>query len=80
VVLKKQSEDKIRNYSIFLKHDVLFGYFEYHGANRAVVRARMSADVGTREWWSIMELLQDPIGTRKEGDWWVEMEQIFHRD
>lgn len=77
-VLEKLSECNIRNYSIFFKDDVLFGYFEYHGEDLAADRARMATDVKTREWWSIMEPLQEPLGTRKEGEWWAEMEEVFH--
>jgi L-rhamnose mutarotase len=30
----------IRNYSIYLKDDLLFGYFEYHGADYAADMAK----------------------------------------
>jgi L-rhamnose mutarotase len=30
----------IRNYSIYLKDDLLFGYFEYHGADHAADMAK----------------------------------------
>jgi L-rhamnose mutarotase len=32
-VLSKISECNIRNYSVFIKENVLFGYFEYHGTD-----------------------------------------------
>ena len=34
----------IRNYSIFLKDELLFGYFEYHGADFEADTAKMAAD------------------------------------
>src|SRR5690349_14091253 len=34
----------IRNYSIYLKDDYLFGYYEYHGADHAADMARMADD------------------------------------
>ena len=79
-VLKKISECQIRNYSIYLKDGVLFGYFEYHGTNLKADLARMAAHAKTQEWWAIMEPMQEPLSTRKEGEWWAEMEEVFHLD
>lgn len=70
----------IRNYSIFLKDGYLFSYYEYHGADHQADMARMAADPKTQEWWSIMTPMQDPLPTRKEGEWWAEMEEVFHMD
>lgn len=70
----------IRNYSIFLKDDLLFGYFEYHGADYEADMAKMAADPKTQEWWSIMMPMQRPIETRKPGEWWASMEEVFHAD
>ena len=39
----------IRNYSIYLKDDVLFGYFEYHGTDYSGDMAKMAADPKTQE-------------------------------
>ena len=70
----------IRNYSIFLKDHTLFGYFEYVGEDYAADMARMAADKTTQEWWAIMEPMQLPLPTRKEGEWWAAMEEVFHLD
>jgi L-rhamnose mutarotase len=70
----------IRNYSIYLKDGYLFGYYEYAGSDYAADMARMAADPKTQEWWSIMMPLQDPLPTRLEGEWWAEMEEVFHVD
>lgn len=70
----------IRNYSIFLKDDFLFGYFEYHGSDYAADMARMAADPKTQEWWSLMMPMQRPLDTRSEGEWWANMEEVFHCD
>ena len=70
----------IRNYSIYLKDDYLFGYFEYHGSDFPADMARMAADPKTQEWWAIMEPMQRPLETRKPGEWWAEMEEVFHTD
>lgn len=70
----------IRNYSIYLKDDLLFGYFEYHGANYAADMAKMAADAKTQEWWAIMMPMQKPLETRVPGEWWANMEEVFHCD
>lgn len=79
-VLRTITICNIRNYSIYLKDDVLFGYFEYHGADFAADMKKMAADPKTQEWWAIMMPLQEPIPTRREGEWWAEMEEVFHAE
>ena len=72
----------IRNYTIFLKEpeNLLFSYFEYHGSDFATDAAKMAADPKTQEWWSICMPMQATLATRKEGEWWAEMENVFHVD
>jgi L-rhamnose mutarotase len=70
----------IRNYSIFLKDGLLFGYFEYHGTDYAADMAKMAADPKTQEWWAIMMPMQRPLETRAKGEWWASMEEVFHVD
>lgn len=70
----------ITNYSIFLKDDRLYGYFEYTGSDFEGDMAKMAAHEKTREWWAIMGPMQEPLETRKSGEWWAEMEEVFHLD
>jgi L-rhamnose mutarotase len=70
----------IKNYSIFLKDDFLFAYFEYHGTDYAADMKKMAADPKTQEWWKIMMPIQVPIDTRAEGEWWAQMEEVFHTE
>ena len=70
----------IRNYSIYFKDGFLFSYFEYHGSDYAADMARMAADPKTQEWWAVMQPMQDPLPTRQPGEWWAEMEEVFHHD
>jgi L-rhamnose mutarotase len=79
-ILDKISECNIRNYSIFLKDNLLFAYMEYHGDDREADWAKMAADPKTQEWWRIMEPMQSPLATRKQGEWWAQMDQVFHLD
>ena len=79
-VLDAIRRSNIRNYSIFLKDDYLFGYYEYHGLDHAADMASIAADPKTQEWWSIMMPMQRPLDTRRTGEWWAEMEEVFHCD
>jgi L-rhamnose mutarotase len=79
-VLATIKKCNIRNYSIYLKDDFLFGYFEYHGTDYKADMATMAADSRTQEWWALMMPMQEPLETRKEGEWWAEMEEVFHTD
>jgi L-rhamnose mutarotase len=79
-VLKTIADCNIRNYSIFLKEpeNLLFAYFEYHGADFAADMAKMAKDPETQRWWEICMPLQQPLDTRKPGEWWAKMEEVFH--
>ncbi len=79
-VLAKIGECNIRNYSIFLKDNLLFSYFEYVGDDYDADMAKMAADPTTQDWWAIMKPMQQPIATRQEGEWWANMEEVFHLD
>jgi L-rhamnose mutarotase len=79
-VLEMIRECNIRNYSIYLKDGYLFSYFEYYGSDIQADRAKMAAHKKTQEWWAIMEPMQQPLETRAEGEWWAEMEEVFHTD
>ena len=70
----------IRNYSIYYKDGLLFGYFEYHGTDFQADMAKMAADPKTQEWWGIMMPMQAPLETRAPGEWWATMEEVFHCD
>ena len=70
----------IRNYSIFYRDGLLFAYFEYTGNDFEADMAKMAADPKTQEWWDIMKPMQTPIETRAEGEWWANMEEVFHTD
>ncbi len=79
-VLDMIRQCNIRNYSIYLKDGTLYSYFEYHGTDFEADMARMAADPTTQQWWAIMQPMQSPLPTRKEGEWWAVMEEVFHLD
>jgi L-rhamnose mutarotase len=68
----------IRNYSIYLKDYLLFGYFEYHGTEYAADMAKMAADPKTQESWATMMPMQKPLESRAPGEWWTKMEEVSH--
>jgi L-rhamnose mutarotase len=70
----------IRNYSIYQKDNYLFSYFEYYGKDFKADMAKMAADPTTQKWWKVCEPCQLPLSTRAEGEWWANMEEVFHQD
>jgi L-rhamnose mutarotase len=70
----------IRNYSIYLKNGILFSYFEYHGTDFEADMAQMAADPATKRWWALVGPMQQPLASRREGEWWAAMEEVFHTD
>ena len=79
-VLGMIRECNIRNYSIFHKDGLLFAYFEYVGEDFDGDMAKMAADAKTQEWWDIMMPMQQPVENRAEGEWWANMDEVFHTD
>jgi L-rhamnose mutarotase len=77
-VLDKIRDSNIRNYSIFHKNGLLFAYFEYTGTDFAADMAKMARDPQTREWWAVVGPMQQPMESRRSGEWWAEMEEVFH--
>ena len=79
-ILDMLRECNIQNYSIFYKDGLLFAYLEYVGEDFDADMAEMAADPKTQEWWDIMMPMQEPLHTRAEGEWWANMEEVFHMD
>jgi len=84
-VLKQIKECNIHNYSIYLGElekgqYYLFAYFEYTGDDFEADMAKMKADPTTQKWWKLTDPMQIPISIRKEGEWWANMEEVFHCD
>ncbi|MGV2051072.1 L-rhamnose mutarotase [Agrobacterium sp. 22-209-1] len=81
-ILALISDCNIRNYTIFLRdpENLLFGYWEYHGSDISADMAKMAASPKNQEWWSFTIPCQQPLESRKEGEWWAMMEETFHLD
>jgi L-rhamnose mutarotase len=79
-VLKMIKDCNIRNYSIYYKDGYLFSYFEYTGSDFDADMAKMAADPTTQKWWAVCKPCQSPLPARKPGEWWADMEEVFHCD
>lgn len=75
-------ESGITNYSIYLKDGVMFAYYEYTGPDDEY-EARMEKLANAprmQEWWGVTKAMQIPVANRKEGEWWADMEEVFHQE
>ena len=73
-------ECNIQNYSIYIRGDYMFSYFEYVGEDYEADMAKMAADPTTQKWWDIVKPLMDPLPDRAEGEFWSGMEEVYHLD
>ena len=79
-VLKMIKDCHLQNYSIYYKDGLLFSYYEYVGTDYEADMAKMAADPETQRWWDVCKPCQQPLPTRAEGDWWSDMQEVFHLD
>jgi len=79
-VAQRIRECNIRNYSIFHLGNNLFAYFEYVGNNFKGDMKKMADHEETQKWWAIMEPMQIPVPERGEGEWWANMNEVFHQE
>ena len=92
-VLAALTRAHVRNYSIFLRDGVLFGYLEYVGDDYEADMARVAEDPETRRWWLLTDPCQQSVegaaataatavtaATAAAGEkrWWAPMEEVFH--
>jgi L-rhamnose mutarotase len=73
-------ESNIANYTIFLHGELLFGYFEYHGADLDADLARISADEATQRWWRLTDPCQERLPDAAPGRQWSDADQVWHLD
>ncbi len=77
-VLEILSANNITNYSIYRHRTMLFQYFEYHGSDFDQDMKTIAASRVTQKWWDICKPLQQPLPDRADGEWWLDMPEIFH--
>ncbi|MFF5215883.1 L-rhamnose mutarotase [Micromonospora sp. NPDC000442] len=71
-------EGNIRNFTIFLHGDLLFGYYEYVGDDHAADQRRMADDPETQAWWKLTDPCQESLAEPGSGHWWAPMQEIWH--
>jgi L-rhamnose mutarotase len=69
----------IRNFSIHVLGDVIFGYFEYVGDDYEADQARMAADPVTQAWWARTGPCQLPFEPDSDLPNWQVMEEAWHQ-
>lgn len=79
-VLAILSKYHVKNYSIFLKDNLLFGYLEYHGQDYAADMQKLADEDVTQRWWKLTAPCQEPISTREPNEWWSLMQEVFHME
>lgn len=84
-ILKMIKGCNINNYSIYLRRlddgkYYLFSYFEYVGDDYEADTAKMANDETTQKWWELCGPCQIPLADRDDGQWWADMEEVFHLD
>jgi len=77
-VLAILSRHFVKNYSIFLKDNLLFGYLEYHGDNYVLDMQQVADYPVTKRWWELTVPCQQPLASSSEGEWWSLMQEVFH--
>jgi len=68
----------IRNYTIFLHDDLLFGYYEYLGEDHEADQARIAADPRTQQWWNLTAPCQESVAEPGTDHWWAQMREVWH--
>ena len=84
-ILQDLEESNIQNYSIYLtRFDdgtyYLFSYFEYAGNDFSADMKTLAEDPLIKKWWALTEPMQQPLGSRSDGEWWKSMKEVFHMD
>lgn len=68
------------NFTILHKDDLLFGYFEYTGDDFEADIKKLAEKPIIKKWLALTDPCQEPLETRKPGEWWAYMEEIYHND
>lgn len=77
-VLKTIRECNLQNYSIFIKDDLVFSYFEYTGTDYEADMEKMAEDELTQKWWEHTKPCFEKYNAETTEDFYVDMESIFH--
>jgi L-rhamnose mutarotase len=79
-ILRLVHDSNLRNYTIYSKDDYLFAYYEYVGEDFAADMARIAASDINTKWQAVCGECFLPLDSRRPGEVWAGMEDIFHMD
>ena len=79
-VLEELKKVKVKNYSIYLKEDFMFGYLEYAGDDFEGDMAEMQTIPIVDKWTKLMINCFNPFPNNEDNESWVMMDEIFHLD
>ena len=77
-VLNELKKIKVKNYSIFLKDDFMFGYLEYDGSNFNEDMEKMQKIPVVEKWTKLMIDCFNPFPGHEDNNSWVMMDEIFY--
>jgi L-rhamnose mutarotase len=66
----------VTNYTIFIRGDLLIGYFEYLGDDLEADMVLVAADPATQKWWELTDPCQIPLPGVDKG--WAEATEVWH--
>lgn len=79
-VNQRLKDSNIMNYSIFLRDNILFAYFEYTGNDYDKDMQYIANDAHTNRWWDLVKPLMEPITNTSSNEFWANMQEIYHLD
>ncbi len=79
-VLIELKKNKVKNYSIFIKEDFLFGYLEYEGNNFDQDMKEMGKIPIIEKWEKSMIECFKPFPKNENNQSWVLMDEIFYME
>lgn len=77
-VLKMIKECNLQNYSIFIKEDVVFAYFEYTGSDYEADMKHMADDPVTQKWWANTKPCFAAYNDMSNENFYEDMQSIFY--
>ena len=79
-VLSELKKIKVKNYSIYLKEDFMFGYLEYDGNNLDEDMATMQKIPIVDKWTKLMIDCFNPFPNNEDNESWVLMDKLFYME
>ena len=76
-VLQTITACNLRNYSIYIRDDLVFSYYEYVGDDYEMDMEKMAADEMTQKWWSYTRPCFEKYCESSSEAFYEDMQNIF---